>query len=63
MPTHRNDLTPSELHAALAARVRPVCATLPEPEFDALIARMVEVELRWRDPRYTADVTIAPRAD
>ena len=56
MQTSRYDLTRGELRASLIDRVRPVCPDLSDDEFEALIERMVEVELRWRDPmRLTRD--------
>jgi len=37
----------AELRAAIAERLRNVCSAMPQDEFDALVARMAEVERKY----------------
>lgn len=45
--TRAPDYAPSDLVAQVADRLRPVCAHLPEAEFDALIRRIAHVQWKF----------------
>lgn len=37
----------SELLTSIRERIRPVCSEMPQEEFDALTARMAEIEWKY----------------
>jgi hypothetical protein len=39
----------AELRAAISERLRNICGTMPEEEFNALVARMAEVEHKYEE--------------
>lgn len=51
----------SELLARIRERVRPVCSEMPEDEFDALTARMAEIE--WKYTRGASLAHLPPTSD
>jgi len=54
VPRRRTELSPEQLAADIAARVRPVVPDMPAAAFDALVRRMADVELKYRDPERAA---------
>lgn len=44
----RDHLNPEALRSDVVRRVRPLCPTMPDPEFDDLVARIVHTELKFR---------------
>lgn len=50
----RAALSREQLVADIAARVRPAVPDLPAGEFDALVRRMADLELKYRDRRTPA---------
>lgn len=51
MPYRRPHFTREELLVDVADRLRSVCRSMPPAEFEALVARIVEVELKYRGAR------------
>ena len=49
MPDNANNESSTfvELVRRIADRVRPVCAHMPEPEFDALVEQMAQIEQKY----------------
>ncbi|MGZ8375637.1 MAG: hypothetical protein ACXW0Z_00205 [Gemmatirosa sp.] len=37
----------AELHADIARRLRPLCGSMPETEFEALVREMAERQLKY----------------
>jgi hypothetical protein len=57
----------AELRAAISERLRKVCGAMPQHEFDALVARMAEVEYRYeydvQNDRVRAEWGLPPLKD
>lgn len=51
--------TPDDLRVDVARRLRPACASMTTPEFDALVERIVEVEVRFRAREHAAPDDVA----
>lgn len=52
MPTERRDHEGrrqrfDRMKADIARRLRPVCARMPEPEFDALVERIAAINIKY----------------
>lgn len=47
-PTPKTSSLRDALIADIAHRLRPVMAQVPQEEFDALVARMVDIELKYQ---------------
>jgi hypothetical protein len=48
----RDRLSPEALRSDVIRRVRPLCPTMADPEFDALVERIVRTELKFRGSAY-----------
>jgi hypothetical protein len=55
----RDHLSPEALRSDVIRRVRPLCPAMADPEFDALVERIVRTELKFRGSAYQ----LATRAD
>lgn len=55
----RDHLSPEALRSDVVRRVRPLCPTMPDPEFDDLVERIVHTELKFRG----ANLERPPRVD
>lgn len=45
--TQKDNPRLAELRAMISARLRGVCSAMPQPEFDALVARAAEIEYKY----------------
>lgn len=61
-PVFRVSVTPAQLRADVARRLRPAVPGMPQAEFDALVERIVAVELKYDARRLTSSVTSASPA-
>ena len=44
---HASESQRALLIKRIASRLRPVCTTMPREEFDAMVARLADIELKY----------------